>query len=312
MIRRLLKICLITFLFINIVAWFHAYQFTHFSNNDSINRKKPEEWSFSEKLKAAIFGITQPKPKITQIPNGKYLTLRLPIGKDTLDIWQIETNELYPTIILFHGYAASKSQMVERSDSLNRCGYNTILVDFKGSGNSTGNTTSIGYYEAEQVKAVFDYYHSKIKGDIILYGISMGSVAIMRSVSEWNIQPYGLILECPFGSMLETVQARFKIMHIPTFPMSQLLVLNGGLQQGFNAFQHSPKNYAQKIKIKTLLLYGAKDNRVSIKETEEIFNQLNGQKKIKIFPNSGHEDIVSNNQVLWVKEVKDFLNKNYP
>ena len=79
------------------------------------------------------------------------------------------------TVILFHGYAGNRSQVVEESDFFNEMGYSTVLGDFLGSGGSTGGGTTIGFYESEQVKAVVDF----IGGPAILFGTSMGSVAIM-------------------------------------------------------------------------------------------------------------------------------------
>lgn len=85
------------------------------------------------------------------------------------------------------------------------------------------------------------------------------------------------MIECPFGSMYKTVCARFKTINAPTFPMAGLLVFWGGIQNNFWAFEHNPTN----IKCPTLLLYGAKDGKVSKEEIDEIYNNLGGQKKLK-------------------------------
>ncbi|MBC8884363.1 hypothetical protein H9X57_16275 [Flavobacterium piscinae] len=52
----------------------------------------------------------------------------------------------------------------------------------------------------------------------------MGAVAIMKAISDFEIKPKGIIIECPFGSMYKTVGARFESMNVPTFPMAGLLV----------------------------------------------------------------------------------------
>jgi alpha-beta hydrolase superfamily lysophospholipase len=105
--------------------------------------------------------------------------------------------------------------------------------------------------EAEQVKTAFDYLTGNREQNIYLFGTSMGAVAAMKAVSDLNIKPKGIIIECPFGTMYETVCSRFKTMNAPAFPMAGLLVFWGGLQNGFWAFGHNPVAYASNIKCPT-------------------------------------------------------------
>ena len=74
--------------------------------------------------------------------------------------------------------------------------------------------------------------------------------------------------------MYKTVCARFETMNIPTFPMVGFLFFWGGLQYEYWAFGHNPSEYAKEINCPTLLLYGAKDEKVSRAEIDEIFNNL--------------------------------------
>jgi alpha-beta hydrolase superfamily lysophospholipase len=197
--------------------------------------------------------------------------------------------------------------MVKESNQFNELGFDTILVDFLGSGGSTGNSTTIGFYEADQVKTVFDFFSKNHQKRPIMFGTSMGAVAIMKSIHDYSLNPESIILECPFGDMLETVQARFKIMNAPVFPMSHLLTLWGGIQNNFNAFAHNPSDYAKRIKVKTLLLYGMKDDRVSLEETELIYENLAGPKELKLYPEAGHESILMKYERAWVEDVGGFI-----
>jgi len=135
----------------------------------------------------------------------------------------------------------------------------------------------------------------------------MGGVAIMKSIHDYDLKPSSIILECPFGSMYETVCARFKTMNAPTFPMAGLLVFWGGVQNGFWAFGHNPTEYAKKINCPTLLLYGPKDEKVSLKEINTIFQNLKGKKKLRIYPNAGHENYLNDYKSKWIKDVNAFL-----
>jgi len=163
---------------------------------------------------------------------------------------------LINTVAFFHGYGGEKTSLLDKAEEFKRLNFDVLLVDFMGSGGSEGNQTTLGFKEAEEVKTAFDYLSKNRTENIYLFGTSMGAVATMKAIAEYDLKPSGIIIECPFGSMYQTTCARFKIMNVPTFPMAALLVFWGGVQNSFWAFGHNPTEYAKKISCPTLLLYG--------------------------------------------------------
>lgn len=306
--KNSIRIIFIILLIINAVAFVHAYKFTHFAENGSTKTKSPEKLSSLEKVKTLIFGVNNPKPENKKHPLQKYHTIKLKSNKE-IECWLIKTPNSKGTIILFHGYGAEKSSMIDKSNEFIKLGFSTMLVDFMGSGNSEGNQTTIGYKEAEEVKSSFDYLSQTGEKNIYLFGTSMGAVAIMKCINDYKIKPKGIIIECPFGSMYETVCARFKKMHAPTFPMAGILLFWGGIQNGFWGFNHNPNEYAKNISCPTLLLYGEKDKSVSRSEIDEIYQNLKGFKRLNIYKKTGHENYLIKNQLEWSKNVSDFLTK---
>lgn len=306
--RRILWVLMITFVLMNIVAIFHSYKFTHFSNSKTEKTKDPKKLTTKQKVKTLIFGVSNPRPENKSFPKRDYMTIKLNSKKE-IECWSIKAEKPKGTVVLFHGFSGDKSDMLDKSEIFLDLGYNTLLVDFMGSGGSAGNQTTIGFLEAEQVKTCFDYLKENGEQNIVLFGTSMGSVAIMKAISDFDIKPHSLIIECPFGSMYKTVCARFKTMNAPTFPMASLLVFWGGLQNGFWAFGHNPTEYAKKINYPTLLLYGAQDEKVSLEEIDNIFNNLAGQKKLKIYQECGHENYLTKYKDEWEQDIQNFLTK---
>jgi alpha-beta hydrolase superfamily lysophospholipase len=138
----------------------------------------------------------------------------------------------------------------------------------------------------------------------------MGAVSVMKAIHENDLNVSGIILECPFGTMYETVCARFNSMKIPSFPMANLLVFWGGLQNGYWAFGHNPDKYASNISVPTLLLTGGVDEKVSLSETKRIFENLVGSKKLIIYPNAGHENYLNKYEAEWTNDIHTFLAQN--
>lgn len=301
-----LRSFILLFLVINIAAFFHAYKFTHFSAYTTERTRNARKLSAAEKIKTLIFGVNNPKPLNTEFPLQAYKTIYLQSSKK-IECWEIKTPDSKGTVAIFHGYAASKSMMLDKADEFIKLGYGVLLVDFIGCGGSEGNQTTIGFKEAQDVKTCFDYLKQQKENNIILFGTSMGAAAIMKSIDQYHIHPSAIILECPFGSMYKTTCARFKLMHVPSFPMAGILLFYGGLQNNFWAFSHNPQQYAKTINCPTLLLQGGKDAEVSRSETDEIYKNLGGKKTLKIYPNATHENYLIQYKNEWINDVGAFL-----
>jgi len=290
----------------NALAALHAWRFTHFDEQISERTKNPAELTYAQKADALLFGIRNPRPRNTQLPSTAFETIRISSHRE-IEAWKIDVSDSKGTVVLFHGYIGDKSKMLDKASVFLQLGYNTLLVDFMGSGGSAGNQTTIGYFEAEQVKSCFDYLEKTGEKNIFLFGTSMGAVAVMKAISDHDLRPKGIIIECPFGSMYETVCARFRSMDVPAFPMAALLVFWGGVENGFWAFDHNPTSYAKAIRCPTLLMYGARDERVSRAEIDEIFANVDGAKELIVFEDAGHENYLTKYREKWSVDIQVFL-----
>ena len=140
-------------------------------------------------------------------------------------------------VISFHGHAAEKSSLLTEARLMHELGYAVLLVDFRGSGESPGSVTTIGYREADDVAAAVIYARRVKPGiRIVLYGHSMGAVAILRAIAAGYVEPDGIIIEAVFDTMLNTVRNRFHAMRLPPFPAAEMILFWGGVQTGCNAF----------------------------------------------------------------------------
>lgn len=307
MTNKLLIFVLILFILMNVVAYFHAAKFTRFDH--SLNKTDASHLSFLQKVSALLFGVSNPRPENLITPTQPFETITLKSNKQ-IECWLIKTDSAKGTVILFHGYGGTKSSMLDKANIFLALGYNIMMVDFMGSGGSEGNQTTLGFYEAEEVKTCVDYLNDKGEKNIILFGTSMGAVAIMKAEQDYKLNAKLIIIECPFGRMLQTVQARFTLMGVPSFPMANLLVFWGGFQNKFDAFAHNPTKYAKSIICPALLIYGEQDPKVSKNEIEKIYKNLKGKKELKIYKNAGHDDYLDNYKTEWTEDIKEFLQAN--
>jgi len=305
-------VIIILFILMNTAIIIQAYSLTHFVENSEplFHDYKP---GIGETISIALFGLKVPKPRAKQIPQYPYSTLYIPDNGDLeLEVWLIRTE--YPKkgfVISFHGYMDEKSSMLDRAHVLYNMGHDVLLVDMMGAGGSYGLRSTIGFLEARNVKACYDYAKQELNEDkIILLGFSMGAAAIIKAQSDYNMDIDALIAEATYATFKGTVNKRLDKLHLPHWPVSDLFTFWTGKINGYDAFTANPINYAQNINKSVLVMGGGKDPNIPTQETHEIFDSFSSKyKKMRIFPESLHESYLLKYQEEWKSTVEEFLNE---
>lgn len=310
-LKRFFYTVLVIFLFINLVIINQAYHFTHFYDHGTVKPIEEQTKSFWGMTQVALIGLKQEK-LVGTVPDSAYSTIKLKTKNNlTLDAWLIKVPNARGTIVLFHGIGSEKSANLSQSNTFNQFGYSTLLVDFRAHGQSEGNTCTIGYREAEDVKLAYDYLKNNGEKHIILYGISMGAATVTKAVADYNLTPDKIILEMPFASLPATVEGKMRMAGLPAEPFGGLLTFWGGTLNGFWAFNMKPKEFVKNFKCPVLLQWGRKDKGVTGEEINELYKNIPGQKKLVIYENSGHENLCENEPDKWEETVADFLGVEY-
>ncbi len=263
------------------------------------------------KVQLAVNGVAIERPEAELRPDGLRLPYEVhsyPGGAGQLAAWHIPYARAAGRVVLFHGYAASKGRLLPEARAFHDLGYACFLVDFRGSGDSDGDRTSVGYHEADDVVRTLAYVRKRWPNErLLVFGQSMGAAAVLRAMAHHPIGPDAVVLECPFDRLLSTVEARFAVTGLPVFPAARLLVFWGGVQHGFNGFGHNPVEYARRVKCPALLLHGTHDQRVSAVQIQSIYQNLGGEKQLHFFEGLGHESYAAHRVDEWKECVARFL-----
>ncbi|MBC7890917.1 MAG: alpha/beta fold hydrolase [Sphingobacteriaceae bacterium] len=320
LLRILARTLLVLFVLLNGVLAFHAYRFTYFYETAEVPYRKPEDIPTSERIQQVLFGFRFGKRPNLEFPEKPFQTVWLtnPDGQ-RLEAWATQTPNPKGTLVLFHGHASCKSKVLAEQAYFRSLGFNTLAVDFRAHGGSEGNVTTIGYREAGDVKAAYDYARAQggpVQGgpNVVLWGVSMGAASILSALHEYpELHPSRVMLECPFGSMQAAVEGRLRTMGLPTAVLSPVLIFWGSVERGMWGFGYQPSDYAKTVHCPVLLNRGMQDKRVLRPETEAIFANLGTKnKKLVVFENSGHQSFCQNEAQKWKAEVAAFLNVPEP
>jgi len=308
MLRRMGWALVVFFVLLNGVVALHAWRFTHFSADAGPRTRNPEQLPPAERIKVLLTGLQNPKPASRALPPFLFEDMVIPGPNGNLSGWYGPLPGARGIVILCHGYTSDKSRLRLEASYFQQLGYAVVLFDFSGNGGSEGYQTTIGYREADDVVAVSRWAQARRPDlPVVLYGVSMGAVAILRAEAELGLRPAANILECPYGSMLQTARNRFVSMRLPPFPLANMLVFWGGVENGYWAFGLNGGEYARRVPTPTLLLWGTADPRVTRAETDTIFAHLAGPKQRVDFVGSGHEPYWHKHPKQWQGTVRRFL-----
>jgi pimeloyl-ACP methyl ester carboxylesterase len=316
--RSLALVLFFAFTFVEYLAYQHAHAMTHYVQNGGWARTpagtwtgRPESLSTVDKAKVLLGGVHIARPQADAVPADVGLksephTVASPVGE--LTAWYVPHDDARGVVLLFHGFGGCKARLLPEAKAFHELGFACFVVDFRGCGGSAGDTTTIGYHEAEDVAAAAKYVREHWPDQpVVLFGQSMGAAAIMRATGVLGVEADAVILECPFDRMLSAVRARFRAFGVASFPFAESLVFWGGAQHGFNAFRHNPVDYARGICCPVLLMQGLKDGRIRPEQTREIYAQLPGEKELHFFEGLGHHSYVSRRPGEWEEQVGGFL-----
>lgn len=296
---------------VNILAFMQARAMTRFVE-DGERTARPEQLNLFERVSVILSGVNIPRPRYLSTPAKYDLDFQVhrfaSSTNATLEAWYVPGIENLPLVLLFHGYAVSKSSLLTTARVFHELGYGALLVDFYGSGGSSGSGTTIGVKEADDVVTIVDYARRTWKNrKIVLYGISMGGAALLRAIAVNGVKPDAVIIEATFDTLLNTGKNRFRAMGLSGSPFAELLLFWGSVQSGFNFFSHNLVGYARSVNCPALILHGEKDERVTLEEARTVASAMATNARFVAFSGVPHMPIVDARPEQWRREVEKFL-----
>ena len=293
---------------VNVLAYRHAAAMLTFRRGAARDPAPPSLWG---KLGVLVNGVALPRPENGPAPAELHAPETVHFAAadgPALEAWLARRPDERGTVLLFHGYGGSRSSLAREAEAFGRMGFATLLVDFRGAGGSEGNTTTLGYLEADDVAAAFAFAESReLPRPHVVYGRSMGGAAVLRAVGVLGVRADGVILESVFAHMLGAVRNRFRLLGVPAWPGAELLLFWGGVRVGFSGFAHDPAEYAKRCACPALVLHGRADRHALLAEGEAIHANLRGEKTWVAFDDAGHGPLRAADAETWDAAVGRFL-----
>ena len=216
------------------------------------------------------------------------------------------------TIIICHGVTENKISMVKYVRMFERLGYNTFVFDHRRHGDSGGKTTSYGYYEKFDVAAVVQTVKSIVGEEAIIgiQGESMGAASMILYAGLIEDGADFYIADCGFSDFSELIaQILMKTTNLRSKIPIHLANLFLRLRDGYTFKSVTPKEAVKNISSPVLFVHSMGDNFILPYMTEEMYEEKEGPKMIKLFEKGSHAESFNENPGEYEKTVKEFIQK---
>lgn len=215
--------------------------------------------------------------------------------------------------IVIHGYLIEGKNMAYYAREFRNRGYNVLLVDLRGHGQSEGNYVGMGWHDRLDIIDWINYLIEKNNNcKIILHGVSMGGATVMMATGEDLPDNVKVAIEdCGYSSIWDEFKMQLKLLYnLPTFPVLNAASLVCNIKAGYKIEEGSSVEQVKKSKIPTLFIHGNQDKFVPFEMLDKVYEVANCTKEKLVIEEAAHAEAVSINPELYWKTIDEFIEEN--
>jgi len=215
------------------------------------------------------------------------------------------------TVIISHGYKGDGETMANYAYMFHNMGYNVLLPDDRGHGQSAGKYISFGWQDRRDylgwVDEVID--QTGTQAEIVLFGVSMGGATVeMMSGEVLPPQVKAIIADCGYTSVEEELAYLLKRQfHLPKFPFVPIVSFINRHRMGYFLSDVSSVEQLRHNKLPIFFIHGEKDVYVPSWMLKKNYQAAGGQKSMWQVPNATHAESFWIGPAEYEKHVSAFL-----
>ena len=252
-----------------------------------------------------------------------FRSLTIP-SSDGLNLWAamiLGSREEHRWAICLHGYRETHESMGAIGKHYAEAGWNVLLPDHRGHGNSQGNYVGWGYDERLDLIAWINYIIRRDpEAEIVIHGVSMGAATVLMATGgPLQDQVKAAISDCSYTTVEQAMKHNLdsrmkKKLNIPlTLPFPALFsaLRSTTLRRaGYDLRDAAPVEAVAHSKIPTLFIHGVCDEVVPPSMMGRLYQAARCPKRFLWVQDAGHAEAVGANPELYWSTVDEFLKKH--
>ncbi len=271
-------------------------------NRDFIFSAEENQVSFEIEDKSIEFEQIEPEYEQTDITSYDGLKLNGYMIRQDSDIW----------VIALHGYDDSGKSMSQLIGGFYSKGYNLLLPDMRGHGESEGSYIGMGWHDRLDVVSWIEYLNEEYDNpQIIIYGVSMGGATAMMVSGETLPSNVKCIIEdCGYASVKEELAYQGKtLFHMPYFPLIWSADIVTQICAGYSFEEASAVSQVKKSETPILFIHGDADTFVPVENVYEVYEAATCEKQLLIVEGAQHASSMFKDYRLYWNTVYEFTDK---
>ncbi|MFE7064272.1 alpha/beta hydrolase [Sutcliffiella sp. NPDC057660] len=275
-----------------------------FTNKVMYIRKKTNEEILEREMRLGHY-----KEEVLSTLPKKELTIPSPLGYNIYgELYDVPHSKRY--MIFSHGVTQNTLNSIKYMNIFLERGWNVVLYDHRRHGKSGGKTTSFGFYEKHDLKAVVDWVRDQAPADAVIgvHGESMGAATLLMYAGGLEDGADFYIADCPFSDLEEQLSYRLKAdFRIPKHLVMPIANTFLRLRDKYSIRDVSPINVIENIDNPVLFIHSEPDDFIPIMMTQQLFEKKKDKKKLYVAKNGSHAMSYSENREEYEKAIDEFL-----
>jgi fermentation-respiration switch protein FrsA (DUF1100 family) len=247
-----------------------------------------------------------------------YEDVSFPAARDGVLLrgWYVMARDSDRCIVMAHGDGYHRADptigMLEIAKGLTEHGYNALMFDLRGHGESGEGRLTGGYYERRDILGAISYIKGRgvLPRHIGLLGFSMGAAASLLAAAE-NKELPALVTDSCWADLMDMIKS--EVARHPLMPRFLTPVIPGiaKILYGVDVEEIKPLQAVNKIAPRPIFfIHGEADRRVPVENARRLYQANNNHSNVLwIVPNARHARTYKAQPEEYIDRVTAFFNR---
>ena len=209
-----------------------------------------------------------------------------------------------------HRAESGAMKILDLARDITGYGYNILMFDLRGHGESEGKRASAGYHDTKDLLGAIDYVKQRDIHKIGVIGFSMGAATALLTAANCK-EIDAVVADSSFADLADIVESEFsKRSSLPKFfvPLIRFMARS---MYGIDLSRLKPADAVRQLSaLPILVIHGGQDETIPVKHAGELVSSSSSpHSRVWIVPEAQHVGCYQSRPEAYVNQVISFFQK---